>query len=146
MKKRKNKAAVAADCAGRHIRIVVVVDFQNDFITGPLGTKEARDLVPYMTDKIRDAISSTDDTVLVLTYDTHGEDYLDTVEGKNLPIKHCIKGTDGWKYPDAIQKMIDDALESQVPGDEGSCTVYTIEKDTVPSRERGKEISDTVAY
>ena len=72
--------------------ILVVVDMQNDFIDGALGTPEAVKIVPY----VADAIANFQGTVL-FTRDTHEENYLDTQEGKNLPVKHCIRGTDGWQ-------------------------------------------------
>lgn len=73
-------------------RLLIVVDMQNDFVTGCLGSKEAEAIVPKMTEYIR----SFDGTVL-FTQDTHDEYYDNTEEGKNLPVRHCIKDTDGWK-------------------------------------------------
>ena len=73
-------------------KILVVVDMQNDFIDGALGTPEAVKIVPY----VKQVIESFDGKVL-FTRDTHFEDYLNTQEGKHLPVKHCIKGTPGWE-------------------------------------------------
>lgn len=70
--------------------LLVVVDMQNDFICGSLGTKEAESIVTNAADKIRSW-----DGDIVFTMDTHGENYLGTSEGKKLPVLHCIKGTDG---------------------------------------------------
>lgn len=75
-------------------RLLVVVDMQNDFIDGSLGTKEAQAIVPNVIEKIRAYQNAGDD--VVFTMDTHTDDYMDTLEGKNLPVLHCIKGTDGW--------------------------------------------------
>ena len=73
-------------------KILVVVDMQNDFIDGALGTPEAVAIVPY----VREKIESFDGKVF-FTRDTHFENYMSTEEGKNLPVPHCIKGTDGWQ-------------------------------------------------
>jgi len=70
--------------------LLIVVDMQNDFIDGSLGTKEAVAILP----KVRETIEAFDGTV-IFTKDTHYENYLDTAEGKKLPVKHCIKGTEG---------------------------------------------------
>ena len=82
--------------------ILIVVDMQNDFIDGALGTKEAVAIVP----KVREKIQQFSGTVL-FTRDTHGPNYLQTQEGRNLPVEHCIKGTDGWEISlelDALRK------------------------------------------
>ena len=73
-------------------KLLVVVDMQNDFIDGALGTKEAVAIVPNVKAKIE----NFEGTVL-FTRDTHFENYMDTQEGKNLPVPHCIKGTKGWE-------------------------------------------------
>ena len=73
-------------------KILIVVDMQNDFIDGALGTKEAVAIVPY----VKKAIESFDGKVF-FTRDTHFENYMQTQEGENLPVPHCIKGTDGWR-------------------------------------------------
>ena len=82
-------------------KLVIVVDMQNDFIDGALGTKEAVSIVPNVVsylDKLND-----DNVTLVFTRDTHDEDYLDTREGRKLPLKHCIIGTKGWEICDALK-------------------------------------------
>ena len=84
------------------MKILVVVDMQNDFIDGALGTPEAVSIVPY----VKQVIESFDGKVF-FTRDTHFADYMDTQEGKNLPVPHCIKDTDGWrirKELDALRK------------------------------------------
>jgi len=78
-------------------KALIVVDMQNDFIDGALGTKEAVAIVPAVCEKIK----SFDGTV-IFTRDTHEENYLETQEGKNLPVKHCIRGTEGWQITSAI--------------------------------------------
>ena len=83
-------------------KVLVIVDVQNDFVDGALGTKEAVEILPY----VKEEISKKYDDVFV-TFDTHEENYLDTLEGKMLPVKHCIRYTEGWK----LNKEIQDALE-----------------------------------
>ena len=78
--------------------ILVVVDMQNDFIDGALGTPEAVEIVPRVEEKIKNF-----DGKVLFTRDTHYVDYLGTQEGKNLPVPHCIKGTEGWQ----IRKELD---------------------------------------
>ena len=80
------------------MKVLVVVDMQNDFIDGALGTKEAEAIVPFVADKIRNF-----DGMVLSTRDTHFENYLETQEGKNLPVKHCIKGTDGWQIVPGLE-------------------------------------------
>lgn len=83
-------------------KILIVIDMQNDFIDGALGTKEALAIVPY----VKEIIESFDGKVL-FTRDTHFENYMRTQEGSNLPVLHCIKGTEGWQIRaelDALRK------------------------------------------
>ena len=72
-------------------KILIVVDMQNDFIDGALGTPEAVAIVPRVEQKIREFPGK-----VIFTRDTHGERYLETQEGKHLPVPHCIKGEAGW--------------------------------------------------
>ena len=74
------------------MKLLVVVDMQNDFIDGALGTPEAVAIVPY----VRELISRFDGKIF-FTRDTHFSDYSDTQEGKHLPVPHCIKDTHGWQ-------------------------------------------------
>ncbi len=83
------------------MNVLVVVDMQNDFIDGALGTAEAERIVPKVTEKIRSF-----DGAVVATRDTHGENYLDTQEGRKLPVPHCIKGTQGWEIRKEIAELI----------------------------------------
>ena len=82
------------------MKILIVVDMQNDFIDGALGTKEAEKIVANVKEKI-DTYRSNNDEV-IFTRDTHFDDYLETQEGKNLPVKHCIKDTFGWQISDKL--------------------------------------------
>ncbi len=80
------------------MKILVVVDMQNDFITGPLGTLEARAIVPRVVQKIRGF-----DGNIIATYDSHSsETYAKSQEGRLLPVPHCFMGTDGWNLNDKI--------------------------------------------
>ena len=76
-------------------RLLVVVDMQRDFIDGSLGTKEAQAIVPAVRDKV--VTYQAEGWDVAFTLDTHEEHYLDTQEGKKLPIRHCIAETDGWE-------------------------------------------------
>ena len=75
-------------------KAIVVVDMQNDFIDGTLGTREAQEMLPRMVAKLTAA--RAEGVALIFTMDTHGADYLATQEGKKLPVEHCIRGTAGW--------------------------------------------------
>jgi nicotinamidase-related amidase len=79
------------------MKVLVVVDMQNDFITGSLGTPEAQAIVPNVKKKIDEAVQNDD--IIFFTYDTHYDEYLDTKEGQKLPVKHCIHETEGWCMP-----------------------------------------------
>lgn len=98
--------------------ILIVVDMQNDFIDGALGTAEAVAIVPKAAEKIR----SFKGTV-IFTRDTHGEDYMQTQEGHNLPVPHCIKGSQGWEVCPALEPLR---------------TGLTIDKPTFGSAELGR--------
>lgn len=82
-------------------KILIVVDMQNDFVDGALGSSEAVAIVDNVVKKIKNF-----DGDIYATYDTHFENYMDTNEGKNLPVPHCIKGTDGWKLNDKVQEAL----------------------------------------
>ncbi len=81
-------------------KTLIVIDMQNDFITGSLGTKEAQAIVGRVKQKI--AVYAARGDQIIFTRDTHGEDYLQTNEGRNLPIVHCIRGTHGWQIADGL--------------------------------------------
>jgi len=79
---------------------LIVVDMQVDFITGSLGSKQAEAIVPYVIEKIRNF-----DGNIIFTRDTHDADYMETQEGKKLPVPHCIKDSDGWQICDEIRQI-----------------------------------------
>lgn len=82
-------------------KILVVVDMQNDFIDGSLGTKEAVAIVPAVKEKITKA--AAEGTKIIFTRDTHYENYMETLEGQKLPVKHCIKDTFGWEIREELK-------------------------------------------
>lgn len=82
-------------------KTLIVVDMQNDFIDGSLGTKEAQAIVAKVKDKIAECRSRGDE--IIFTRDTHSEDYLNTPEGRKLPVEHCIKDTFGWQISDELE-------------------------------------------
>lgn len=82
-------------------RLLVVVDFQNDFVCGSLGFEKAKELEKVILEKINEY--KNDD--IIFTLDTHEDDYLSTIEGKHLPIKHCIKGTSGHEIYGKIKEI-----------------------------------------
>ncbi len=78
-------------------KVLIVVDMQNDFIDGSLGTPEAQAIVPKVAEKIKNWNGH-----IVFTKDTHDDNYLNTREGKHLPVKHCIFGTEGYNFHESI--------------------------------------------
>ena len=80
------------------MKILIVVDMQKDFISGPLGTAEARAIVPYVAEKAK----NTPRENLFVTLDTHQPNYMETNEGRHLPVPHCIEGTEGHALDNAI--------------------------------------------
>ncbi len=80
--------------------VLIVVDMQNDFIDGALGTKEAQSIVPNVKRKIEEF-----DGAVLFTRDTHQSCYLNTQEGQNLPVEHCIEGTEGWQIRPELEAL-----------------------------------------
>ena len=110
--------------------LLVVVDMQNDFIDGSLGTKEAVAIV----DNVIAEIAKYDTKDIFATRDTHPENYLETQEGKNLPVVHCVKGTDGWQINSDIMKAVNASYEPVI-----------IDKPTFASLELGEVLSNMVS-
>ena len=81
-------------------KTLIVVDMQKDFIDMALGTKEAVAIVPKVKEKIQEYVQNGDE--IIFTRDTHGDNYLQTPEGKQLPVEHCIKGTKGWQIAEGL--------------------------------------------
>lgn len=85
------------------MKALIVVDMQNDFVTGSLGSREAVTIAPHVAEK-----AGSFDGLLVFTKDTHDESYLSTQEGKMLPVEHCIKGTEGWALIPELEKIAEE--------------------------------------
>ena len=83
------------------MKLLIVIDMQNDFIDMALGTKEAVAIVPAVARKITEYRSQGN--LVVFTRDTHQKNYLQTQEGKNLPVEHCIEGTKGWQISEKLE-------------------------------------------
>ena len=92
-------------------KILLVIDMQNDFIDGALGTPEAEAVVENVKDKIRSYPAED----VFATMDTHGDDYMDTQEGKYLPVPHCIRGTKGWEIRPDIRRLLTGAVIYEKP-------------------------------
>lgn len=106
-------------------KFLIIVDMQKDFVDGSLGTAEAQGIVQSVCEKIRGFEGE-----IIVTFDTHCENYLESAEGKKLPVKHCIKGTEGFE----LDKNVKSALEGKV---------YTaVEKPTFGSVELPEVIRD----
>ena len=83
------------------MKTLIVVDVQNDFVTGTLGTPEAQAIIPNVKAKIQEYLGNNHQ--IIFTRDTHQGNYLETNEGKNLPVPHCIEGTEGWNIVDGLE-------------------------------------------
>ena len=105
-------------------KILIVVDMQNDFINGSLGTVEAEAIIPNVVAKI--ATYSKED--IIATRDTHGDDYLQTQEGAYLPVEHCIKGSIGWEIQPEIAEALGDVTVVDKPTFGSNELVAVIEK------------------
>lgn len=92
-------------------KILIVIDMQNDFVDGALGTSEAVAIV----DAVKNKIKSYNACDVIATMDTHSEDYMDTQEGKNLPVPHCIRGSEGWEIRPDIAALLTDARIYEKP-------------------------------
>lgn len=86
------------------MKLLIVIDMQNDFVTGCLGTPEARAIIPKVKKKIEEY--QKNNGKIFVTQDTHYDNYLETNEGKHLPIKHCIANSDGWQIEDDVYETL----------------------------------------
>ncbi|MDD5921613.1 MAG: cysteine hydrolase [Eubacteriales bacterium] len=82
------------------MKYLIIVDVQNDFVDGALGTAEAQAMLPELLKKAENFQGT-----IILTKDTHTEDYLNTQEGRLLPVPHCIRGMEGWEFPEPVAKL-----------------------------------------
>ncbi|MCL2718692.1 MAG: cysteine hydrolase [Lachnospiraceae bacterium] len=95
-------------------KILIVVDMQNDFINGSLGTKEAELIVDKVVAKINEYEQIGPDNIYV-TFDTHSVNYLETAEGKSLPVEHCIRGTLGWELNERVKEALTESVNIEKP-------------------------------
>ena len=84
------------------MKYLIVVDMQNDFTTGSLGSAHAAAIIPNVVEKVKDFSGK-----VIFTRDTHGNDYLQTQEGNKLPVVHCIRNTDGWQVCEELAPYAD---------------------------------------
>lgn len=110
-------------------KVLVVVDMQNDFLTGVLGNEECKQTIPQVVDIIKNGGYDA----ICVTMDTHEEDYLSTQEGEKLPVLHCIKDTEGWQ----IEASVDEAVQYSLGN-----SLYYIEKDTFGSTDLGEILKE----
>lgn len=94
-------------------QFLIVVDMQNDFIDGALGTAEAQAIVPAVVERIRAAKEAGE--TIIATLDTHTPDYRNTPEGRKLPVPHCIRETDGWQIRPEVKAAMGDAILVEKP-------------------------------
>lgn len=106
------------------MKLLLVIDMQNDFIDGSLGSDAAKAIVPAVTSRIENA---ADNESVIFTMDTHSQNYLETFEGGRLPVTHCVKGTSGWRISSDVMK----AFETRYP----TVNPVIIEKPTFGSEE-----------
>ena len=92
-------------------KLLIVIDMQKDFIDGALGSEEAVAIVENVLEKIRSYPAEN----RIATMDTHGTDYMETQEGRNLPVPHCIRGTDGWQLHPEIAELLKGATIYEKP-------------------------------
>lgn len=96
------------------MKYLIVVDMQNDFVDGSLGTAEAQAIVPAVVARIEKA--RAEGWTVIATMDTHGEDYLASAEGRKLPVTHCVRGTQGWQLEDRVRAALpEDAIIVEKP-------------------------------
>lgn len=89
-------------------RLLIVVDYQNDFVNGSLGFDKAKELENHIVELIEEYQNNNDE--VIYTMDTHQKNYMDTYEGKNLPIPHCIEGSEGWQLYGKTKELLKNSL------------------------------------
>ena len=106
---------------------LIVVDMQTDFVDGALGTKEAVAIVPNVEKRIRSF-----DGKIIFTRDTHEENYLSTQEGRNLPVPHCIRNTDGWQIIPALRPFCTAVIDKPTFGSTSLAQLLKAEHEKTP--------------
>ena len=114
------------------MKILIVVDMQKDFVDGALGTKEAAAIVPYVAERI--AAGAEQGETVIFTRDTHEENYLETQEGRNLPVSHCIRGTEGWEIVEQLREYTEGTQPIDKPtfGSVDMCSALQIVNQQMP--------------
>ena len=97
------------------MKVLVVVDMQHDFVDGVLGTDEAKAIVPNVAAKVAE-YANMEDSVIIYTRDTHFDNYMDTMEGKHLPVPHCIANTIGWQIVGDVYQCDSDVIDKYTFG------------------------------
>jgi nicotinamidase-related amidase len=105
------------------MKVLIVIDMQHDFVDGILGTPEARAIVPAVAEKVKEYIKN--DGVVIYTRDTHFDFYLETMEGKHLPVPHCINGTYGWQIVSDVYNCDSEIVDKLTFGSYGVADVIT---------------------
>lgn len=85
-------------------KYLIVIDAQKDFVSGVLGSEEAKAVLPNVVNRIKEAKANGER--IYYTMDTHFDNYMDTLEGKKLPVPHCIVGTEGWELEDSVAELL----------------------------------------
>lgn len=94
-------------------KLLIVIDMQNDFVTGSLENKNAMTIVEPFVKKVKEEYNKGTD--ILFTRDTHYDNYLQTLEGKKLPVEHCIKDTEGWQLVDGLKQFVEEKkLQSNI--------------------------------
>lgn len=119
----------------KKLNYLIVVDMQNDFLTGPLGNDHCRRTIEPVCELIRKHLKKKADTSgIFLTRDTHGKDYMKTLEGKKLPVKHCICNSEGWMLADEINAIVaGDVVHHLDFLRHDGCTIDVVDKRTFGS-------------
>lgn len=108
------------------MKILIVVDMQNDFISGSLGGSAAQQIVPYVVQKVK-----AFDGRVIFTRDTHRADYLTTQEGRRLPVEHCIEGTCGWEICDELKPYVKEVINKAAFGSTGLAELLEKDADSI---------------
>src|SRR5574344_436098 len=120
------------------MKILMVIDAQNDFITGSLGSDDAK----YALANIIERIKLADYNTIIFTMDTHHQNYLNTPEGIALPVMHCLKGTNGW----CINNDVTSAFYNEAKKHPNKLKISFYEKETFGSVELANEIKNASKY
>lgn len=94
-------------------RLLIVVDFQNDFVSGSLGFEKAKELEDHIVHLIKEYRMNGDE--IIYTMDTHPQNYLESYEGQHLPVEHCIENTEGWELYGKVKDLLHDYLYFKKP-------------------------------